>query len=75
MFVVHVNPEDERGRRYIKGYYLATKRRYDQTHKDDPAYAYVSQKDLMGTTALSHFIEHYKAYYVQDNKLVLDTTK
>lgn len=75
MIIASVTTPDERGRRYIRGYFLGTRKKFEEVYRERGDHVFLSQKDIMGQAALIHFIEYYKSYYLQDGRLVFDTTK
>lgn len=59
---------------YVTGFEACTVPRFNEVYKNIPNVLFVSVRDLNGK-ALTNFIANYDKYFVNNGKLVLDTTK
>lgn len=59
---------------YVTGYVVASIVTYNKYYLNTPNVLFIKATDLQGI-ALKKFIQNFQNYFVQNGKLVLDTTK
>lgn len=73
MFIAQLDHEKD-GRRYVKGFFKASKELYNQKYKDSPLYAYIHKTELI-KLPVEKFIQNCSAFYYENGTLQIDTTK
>lgn len=73
MFIAHLDHEKE-GRRYLIGYFKASKELYNQKYKNNPQYAYIHKNEFL-KLPINKFIFNCAAFYYENDVLNYDSTK